>query len=156
MNIPQGFALGQLGEWRDKWFRVAGRVRFADDESFWDEWCLEFSDGSFGWLEHEDGETFVTLKKRLLSPVPPWQQIQVGQMLDVNGQGFFVMEKTAARITGYEGQLPFPIAVGERVLFADGNMSGAPAGLEWGRDAIEFSVGHVVEAGGLNFRISEF
>jgi hypothetical protein len=156
MNIPQAFALGQLGEWKDKWFRVTGRLRFADDESFWDEWCLEFSDGTHGWLEREDGETYITIKKRLLSPVPPWQNIQVGLMLEVNGEGFFVMEKTQARITGYEGQLPFPVQVGERKLFVDGNMSGRPASLEWGQDEIEFGVGHLMELGDLNFRISEF
>jgi len=153
MNIPSGFTIGQLGEWKGKWFRVAGRLRFADDEGFWDEWCLEFNDGSFGWLEREDGETFITTKKKLATPLPPWNQISVGDNLNVNGQPFFVVEKSSARITGFEGQLPFPIQTGAQKRFADGNMSGQPASLEWGDDEIEFGIGHSVESGDMTMNI---
>lgn len=151
MNIPRGFAIGQLGEWGSKWLRVCGRLRFADDESFWDEWCLEFSDGAFGWLESEDGQTFITLKKKLLTPVPPWEQIYAGQMLSVNNAPFFVTEKTSAVITAWEGQLPFPVQSGTRVRFADGNMSGQSASLEWSDGGIEFGLGQEVQSGDLNF-----
>jgi hypothetical protein len=153
MNIPGNWQIGQIGEWKQKWFRVSGRLRFADDESFWDEWCLEFNDGTWGWLEYEDGETFITLKQKLTSPVPPHREIYVGDSLNINGRQFFVVEKTAAVVTGFEGNFPFPVQNGVRLYFVDGNMNGQPASLEWGPDAIEFGVGHLVQPGDLNFNI---
>jgi hypothetical protein len=110
-------------------------------------------DGAIGWLEHEEGQDFITLKKKLLSPVPPWQNIRVGQVLQVNNEPFFVTEKARAVITAWEGQLPFPVRGGEEALFVDGNINGQIASLEYAHDSIEFGIGHAVERGDLNFQI---
>lgn len=151
--MTSGFNIGQIGELKNQWFRVAGRLRYADSDGFWDEWCLEFNDGSFGWLEREDGETVLMRKQRLLSPLPPREQLAIGMTLQINDQPFFIVEFCPARITGFEGQLPFPVTVGQARYFVDGNMSGRPAVIEYGEGEIEFGLGEIIQRDELVFNL---
>ena len=141
------FKIGQLGEIGDHWFRVVARVRYENEDGWWDEWCLELHDGSLGWLEEEEGQTILMRKQRLTTPVPPFDQVRVGITLPVNGLPFFVVERCRARVAEVEGDLPFALEAGQRMLFVDGNLAGRPAVIEYGEDAIEYGVGDVIERG---------
>jgi len=143
------FEIGQIGEIAPHWFRVLACVTYGNEDGLWDEWCLELHDGSIGWLEEEDGQTFLTRKQRLVAVVPPYENVRVGQMLPVNGQNFFVVEKCRARVMQTSGDLPFPLSSGDAVSFVDGVIEGRPASLEYGEEAIELAIGEVIGRGGI-------
>jgi hypothetical protein len=143
------FTIGQMGEIGKHWFKVRARVVYGNEEGDWDEWCLELHDGTLGWLEVEDGQTFLAKKQRLTSPVPPFERLCVGDTLNLNSKAFFVVEKCRATVVAVEGELPFELRPGQPMLFIDGVVEGRPASLEYGEEAIEFVMGEVIERGGI-------
>ena len=143
--LPTRYRLGQSGQYRGEGFRIVGRVRYESEGSQWDEWYLLFDDGRPFWLVEDEGVTTLSRVQKLTSPIPPFEEIRVGQTLPVSGSSFFVSEKCRARIAGAEGEIFFDASPGQEVRFADGNVDGATAFLEWGADSIEFGTGVVVE-----------
>src|SRR5688572_26054085 len=53
VDYPTRFAVGKSGRLRGRPFQVLGRVRFEDEDGYWDEWYLQFEDGTVAWLEEE-------------------------------------------------------------------------------------------------------
>ncbi len=147
METPTRFSVGQTGNLRGQVFRILGRVRYEDDDGYWDEWFLEFGDGAVGWLEEEEGEYTLSRRQALTSAVPPFDQVRVGTSIQVNGQPFFVTERCRARVAGAEGQLSFRARPGQPVQFVDGNVAGKLAAIEYGDEEVEFGVGEVVGRG---------
>lgn len=145
VDYPTRFSVGATGKLRGKPFRILGRVRLETDDSYWDEWYLEFSDGSVAWLEEEEGEYTLSRKEALTSEAPDFDAVRVGSRLTINGQPFFVTERSRARVAGAEGQLFFRVRVGQPVKFVDGNISGRLAAIEYGDDEIEYGVAEVIE-----------
>ena len=140
-QTPTRFSVGATGSLRGMHYRVLGRVRYADDESFWDEWYLELSDGSIAWLEEEEGQYTLSHAQPLTSAVPSYEEARVGSTINVSGQAFFVTERCTARIAGAEGQLFFRATPGRTVRFVDGNVGGRTAAIEYGEDEIELVLG---------------
>lgn len=145
VDYPTIFRVGLTGKLRGQSFTVLGRVRFEDEDGYWDEWYLEFAGGKIAWLEEEEGEYLLSQKAQLTSAVPDFDEVRVGTTLTVNGEPFFVVERCRARVAGAEGQLFFRVRVGQPVRFVDGNISGKLAAIEYGDDEIEYGVGEVVE-----------
>lgn len=145
VQSPTRFAVGRSGKLRGKPFRILGRVRYEADDGYWDEWFLEFGDGSTALLEEEEGEYTLSQKQSLASAVPAFDQISIGATLSINDQPFFVTERCRARVAGAEGQLPYRVRPGQPVRFVDGNTGGRVAAIEYGDDAIEYSVGAPVD-----------
>ncbi|MCS6859238.1 MAG: DUF4178 domain-containing protein [Abditibacteriales bacterium] len=145
VDYPTRFRVGATGKLRGKPFRILGRVRFENDDGYWDEWYLEFSDGSVAWLEEEEGAYTLSRPEPLYSEVPDFDAVRVGSRLNINSQPFFVTERCRARVAGAEGQLFFRVRVGQTVKFVDGNIGGRLAALEYGDDEIEYGVAEVIE-----------
>lgn len=141
VQSPTRFAVGLSGSLSSKPFRILGRVRYEADDGYWDEWYLEFGDGSTALLEEEEGEYTLSQKQSLASAVPAFEQVSVGTTLTINGQLFFVTERCRAHVAGAEGQLPYRVRPGQPVRFIDGNTGGQVAALEYSEEAIEYSVG---------------
>src|SRR5688572_30140308 len=97
------FALGKMGQVQTSRgkliFIIAGRVRFADDDGHWDEWFLELPDGTLGRLDEEEGIYSLFRAQHLTTYVPEAADVRVGSTLQLNGQPFFVNERTEARVT---------------------------------------------------------
>jgi hypothetical protein len=140
-ETPTRFRVGATGSLRGSPYRILGRVRYQDDDCHWDEWYLEFNDGSIAWLEEEEGQYTLSHAQPLTSEVPSYDQARVGSTIAVNGQPFFVTERCTARVAGAEGQLYFRAFPGRTVRFVDGNIGGRTAAIEYGEDEIEFFVG---------------
>lgn len=145
VDYPTRFRVGQTGRLQGRAFRILGRVRFEEEDGYWDEWYLQFADGGLAWLEEEEGECVLSRKERLTTPVPEFDAVRVGSTLDVNGQSFFVTGRCRARIAGAEGQLFYRARPGQPVRFVDGNLGGRVAALEYGDEAIEYTHGDVVD-----------
>ena len=56
-DYPTRFSIGATGALHGKPYRILGRVRFQDDESYWDEWYLELHDGEIAWPKRKKANT---------------------------------------------------------------------------------------------------
>lgn len=140
-ELPTRFRVGARGAVRGRPFQILGRVRLTTDDGPWDEWYLAFADGAVAWLEEEEGGYTLAFPEPLRTPVPPFEAARLGETFDVNGKRFFVTERCRAQVAGAEGQLLFRAVPGQSVCFVDGNLGGRTAAIEYGEDAIEYTVG---------------
>ncbi len=137
-------SVGSTGSFRGRDFKVLGRLRYKYDGGFWDEWFLSMSDGKKLWLQEDEGEFTAFEKETLTAPLPPFDEISVGSMLDVNGKQAFVTEKNKALIAGGVGELYFAVTPGMTANCVDGNCGGQLLSIEFTPDEINLSVGEEV------------
>jgi len=119
--LPEGFSRlyrGATGRLFQKRFVVLGRVRYSFGKGFWDEWFLEFTDGTIGWLS-EDNHEFALQKKTVSEKVPAFSSLVPGKQLSVQNIPFMIEEVGHAECLGMEGDLPLIIQSGEKYPFAD-------------------------------------
>ncbi len=123
-QFPSRLSVGAQGTIRGRPFRVLGRVRYQYEDGFWDEWFLQFADGQVGWAEEDEGEFTLTFKRKLTSPIPPFDQIRVGSTIPLGGAPMFVTEKGGAQIVGGEGEISMTAPPGRAIQYVDGNAGG--------------------------------
>jgi uncharacterized protein (DUF983 family) len=108
-------------------FHIAGRLQLSTGEGTWDEWYVGFNDGTWGWLAEAQGGFW------LMTPVkppqvPPYEQLQPGETLDLGAYGSFaIVEAREATYASAEGELPFTAPPGSVFRYAD--LSGADGSL---------------------------
>ncbi|MFA6034765.1 MAG: DUF4178 domain-containing protein [Myxococcota bacterium] len=120
--LPEGFSRfyrGAVGTFNGKRFVVLGRVRYAFDRGFWDEWHLELHDGSMAWMT-EDNHEFRIEKAVEGADVPPAAKCTLGTRVVVADKSFVIIETGRARNIGIEGQIPKAVTPGEEFSYADG------------------------------------
>ena len=144
VDYPTRFRTGLTCRLRGQKFQILGRVRLEDEDGYWDEWYIQFDDGSVAWLEEEEGELTLSRKQKLTTEVPDFQKARVGTRVTINNHPFFITERCTARIAGAEGQIFYRVHVNQQVRFLDGNIGGKLAAVEYGEDQIEFTVGEII------------
>jgi len=119
--LPEGFTRlfrGATGRLENRAFVVMGRVRYSFGKGFWDEWFLEFGDGTIGWLTEDNHE--LALQTRMSSKnIPPIEGLAPGKKFKVRKIDFVVQEVGEAECIGVEGDLPIKVQTGETYRFAD-------------------------------------
>lgn len=119
--LPEGFSRiyrGATGTLSQKRFFVLGRVRYSFGKGFWDEWYLEFNDGTLGWLIEDNHE--LSLETRITSKkIPPFSSLHPGFKFSIKKIMFVVEEVGLAECLGVEGNIPAAIQSGEKYAFAD-------------------------------------
>ncbi len=143
-DFPSRFSVGASGSLNGDLFEVLGRLRYAYDEGFWDEWFLAFSNGKKRWLQEDEGELTLFEKESLTAAIPAFKEISVGSLLTINEYKVFVTEKSQASIRGGEGELFFTATPGSTVNCIDGNAGGKLVSLEFSEDEICFSRGEEI------------
>ena len=143
-ELPSKLFLDATGTLKGRRFRAIGRLQYAYEDGFWHEWFVTLGDDDRGWLQEDEGRFTLYQKETLTTPAPPYDQVRVGQTLQVGGREVFVTEKGEAQIVGGEGQLAFAILPGETVYYVDGTSDGAQVSLEYAADEIEWMVGEAV------------
>lgn len=126
-------AIGQSGKFEGRDFQVLGRLRIDYEDGFWDEWYVQFlDDGSAGWIQEDDGSFMMFLKAGELDYIPELMQAEVGKTLKLDGilPPLFITSKSAARVNGGEGELPFVIKPGEPADFIEGISQGTVISIE--------------------------
>ena len=60
---PDGspISVGTQGGYQSKAFQVIGRIQLAYEGGYWNEWYLQFSDNSNGWLGEALGQYFISV-----------------------------------------------------------------------------------------------
>ncbi|MCA9566477.1 MAG: DUF4178 domain-containing protein [Myxococcales bacterium] len=131
---------GAAGMLQGRTFQVAGRVRYAWSDGYWDEWAVWFDDGTEGWLHEDEGELSLLRQVPLEGPVS-LQTARVGKTLRVNGTDVYVTEMRSATVKGAEGQVPRGVAPGQQLQYVDGKVSGQHWMLELVDGELELFVG---------------
>ena len=86
-------------------FEVLGRLQIEHSTGYWNEWFIQWADGTTGWLGEALGQYFVTKPNQEARPetVPPFDELRTGQRLFVGKRRYTVTEVRRARATGTQG-----------------------------------------------------
>ncbi len=125
--LPEGFSRlyrGATGMMFNKRFVVLGRVRYSFGKGFWDEWFLEFSDGTTNWLSEDNHELALEIETSGMT-VPDFSTLSPGYKMTVKSKKntitYVIEEIGEAECLGVEGDLPRLLQSGERYAYADGS-----------------------------------
>ena len=142
------FQVGTDVEANGRRFTLAGRVRMAWADGFWNEWFMVASAGDAqGWLAEAQGTLAMSFpcpaaEAGGLSPAEP---PGLGEVIQIRGEAFRVSDLKEARCIGSEGELPFAAPVGRAALYADMlSDSGGFAGAEYGPEGLRLFLGRYV------------
>jgi hypothetical protein len=111
--------LGVTGRFRERGFRVIGRIQLRFPYGYWNEWHVDFSDGGVWWLGETQGNYAVT---RLVAPrekIPALEEIRTGLPVTLEGEPFSVKDVQSARCVSGEGELPFSFEGGYEAPVVD-------------------------------------
>jgi hypothetical protein len=117
---PSVLALGVRGGYEGAPpFELGGRLQLDYGAGTWDEWLMAFSGGTWAWLSESQGK-FHYMGVAALPPVPEFEDLQVGQTIDLGPPGTFVVaEVRTARFVTAQGELPFDVEPGSALHYAD-------------------------------------
>ncbi len=102
--------LGSRGRFKGVPFEVAGRLQVAYGRGTWNEWFVNFADGTIGWLADSMGQFSIVRPRNpeiVAGRVPPYAAISVNAVLTIDGIAAVVVDRRAAHYQGAEGILPF-------------------------------------------------
>lgn len=111
--------LGAGGAWKGKPFTVIGRLRLRYQDGSWNEWCIEFQDGTNGWLSDASGQFVVTQRHIGAAPPAPIDRLPVGRNINISGQKYAVTDARTCVCIGGEGELPGPAGDGKEFTSVD-------------------------------------
>ena len=120
-DFPSRLSVGASGKVKGRAFKVLGRVRYQNDDGFFDEWFLQLDNQQVGWMTEDEGDLTLIFKSKLTSPIPPFDQIKVGTFIPLGSDRMFVSEKGNAKIMGAQGEVSMTAPPGRPVQYVDGN-----------------------------------
>lgn len=130
--------LGSRGRHRGTPFEVAGRLQVSYSRGTWNEWFIEFADGTSGWLADAQGQFSIVRAKDpaiVANRVPPFTDLQVNMVLVIDGVESVVVDRRGAAYKGAEGILPFEAEPGLVFYGADlRGFDGEFLSLDYGND----------------------
>jgi hypothetical protein len=130
--------LGSRGRHRGVPFEVGGRLQVQYGRGTWNEWFIEFADGTTGWLADAQGQFSIVKPKDpaiVAGRVPPFTSLQVNMVLTIDGIEAVVVDRRGASYKGAEGILPFEAEPGMVFYGADlRGFQGEFVSLDYGND----------------------
>jgi hypothetical protein len=152
---PSVLKLGLQGDYEGAPpFRLVGRLQLDYGDGTWDEWLMAFTDGSWAWLSEAQGR-FHFMSLADMPPLPDFNDVRPGQTVDLGPPGTFVVaEVRTARFAAAAGELPFAVAPGSELRYADlSGPQGRLATIDYGTgtEAAALYVGSPVALGQLGF-----
>lgn len=119
-------------------FVVSGRLQVSYERGTWNEWFLEFANGTIGWLSDAQNQFAIVRPidpNQIAGRVPTYGQFQVGAPHRVAGRIAVIVDRRAASYKGAEGLLPFEAEPGMRFYGVDlRGYQGEFITLDWGTD----------------------
>jgi hypothetical protein len=144
--------IGTRGVFEGMGFTLIGRVRVVYSEGSWNEWCALFANGSYGWVAESQGFFAVSTENTAPAGLPAADQIQSGQVLQVDQQPYRVIDQKETVCLGSEGELPFPAPVGRRGWSVDlAGPNAQFAGIEYSDEKVRFFIGRYLQFDDLSF-----
>ncbi|TNE99101.1 MAG: DUF4178 domain-containing protein [Deltaproteobacteria bacterium] len=149
-DLPDDMSPIQLmmsGRFNKKTFFVAGRIIVKYEDGFWNEWYLNFDDGSSGWLAEAGGDLAINFPVASGLKISDKSYVQTGAKHQLDGKNFYVTDVKKMVCVGSEGELPFRGIEGRQSLNVDlSDRSGGFASIEFNDDdGVQAYVGQYVE-----------
>lgn len=145
-DYPSRLSVGQSGVIRGKRFSVLGRVRYAYDEGFWEEWQIAWDDDTPpAWLEEDEGYWTLYKRERVRGAIPAHKDIKVGATIQVNNMKVFITEKRGGKMVGQEGQFSAVMPIEGKFGYATGTADGKPVSVTFWDNEIEVETGDDLE-----------
>ena len=113
------FQIGSSGVLDDVGFSLIGRIQLHYPDGFWNEWYLQFDDGSNGWLSDASGQYVITRAAGHLDGAPLFKALTINQIIVYQSVSFRVTDQRTASCTGGQGELPFVVGNGWQTSVAD-------------------------------------
>jgi hypothetical protein len=119
-------------------FVVSGRLQVQYDRGTWNEWFLEFADGTIGWLADAQNQFAIVRPidpNQVAGRVPRFSEYYPGLEVRVAGREVVVVDARGAAYQGAEGMLPFRAQPGMQFYGVDlRGYDGTFVTLDWGND----------------------
>jgi hypothetical protein len=132
--------LGARGRHADRGWRAVGQIQLDHGAGPWNEWCLAFDDGTWGWLAEAQGQLLLTRAVEG-AKAPTRTRLRPGNEVSLGETGLFrIAEVGSARVTAVRGEIPARVVPGQAVHYAD--LSG-PGGLF---GTLDYGTGDELEA----------
>lgn len=100
-------------------FALVGRIQLQYSDGMWNEWYLQFEDGSNGWLSDGSGQYILTRSVGVVPTAPRFEQLSVNKPVFYKTRDFRVTDLRTAQCTGGQGELPFVVGQGWQARVAD-------------------------------------
>ncbi|MEX1368745.1 MAG: DUF4178 domain-containing protein [Nannocystaceae bacterium] len=130
--------LGSRGRFGGAPFEVVGRLQVRYGRGTWNEWFINFADGTIGWLPDAQGQYSILRPKDqsvVAGKVPPYSALDVNMVLTIDGIEAVVVDRRGAEYKGAEGILPFEAEPGMRFYGVDlRGFNGEFISLDYGND----------------------
>lgn len=110
--------VGTTGQYDGKSFTVIGRIKVGWRNGNWNEWWLQFSDDSTGWLADFIGEFCISFPGKL-EHQPKIEDLKVDQVIDIAGTPMVITDLKKITYIGFEGELPFERQEGMSAMSID-------------------------------------
>ena len=149
-DYPSRLSPGISGKIRGRGFKALGRIRYAYDAGFWEEWQIVWDDGAPpDWLEEDEGLWTVYHREKIKHEILPFAQVPLGSSISVNNYKVFVTEKRTAKVSGSEGQFSTVLPLSGSFGYFQGTANGQSISINYWQDEIELSIGDELDAGDL-------
>ncbi|MGM9999547.1 MAG: DUF4178 domain-containing protein [Candidatus Bruticola sp.] len=99
--------IGTSGTFKGVGFEILGRTQAIQSDGFWNEWFIAFNDGRTGWLSESIGEYCITIQQTPKKPLPNYDKVKIGTVLQYGGTSYMVTNKGKAQVVAFEGELNF-------------------------------------------------
>ena len=100
-------------------FSLIGRIQLQYTDGFWNEWYLQFDDGTNGWLSDASGLYVLTRQTGTLPDAPQFAALSINQIVAYKSASYRVTDHRTATCTGGQGELPFVVGKGWQASVAD-------------------------------------
>ena len=118
--------LGARGRDREQPFEVVGRVRWRYPDGAWNEWCILFGDGRYGWLGEASGRWMLLHEAKTsvysgeaVARLASGRAVEPGMTATLAELDYTVADVQAVECLGAEGELPFPTPIGTTGISID-------------------------------------
>lgn len=100
-------------------FSVVGVLRKGREGVRWNEWFLDYHDGSYGWLSDGNAEFQIFAHKPISQRLPDPAGLPANSRFDAGGHRWIVTERATASVLAAEGELPFKVGPNEQFSYVD-------------------------------------
>jgi len=139
--------VGASGNHGGRAFSIVGVLRKGRDRVRWNEWFIDYHDGSYGWLSDGNAEFQIFAHKPISARLPDPQGLPANSRFDAGGHRWIVTERGFANLLAAEGELPFKVGPDESFHYVDMKSTAGLAGTldkdAWGN--VLLWVGDVVD-----------
>lgn len=125
--------LGTRGVYNKTSFQVLGRVQLQWDGGYWNEWFVDFENGSTAWLAEAQGSLMITFIDPRFKKFPRRQDFKVGQSLQMSNLRYYhIKDIRTATIKSTMGEIPHLLKPGqERTIIDLSSEEGGFASLDY-------------------------